>query len=94
MTDKVNAGAVAGHCLKIVRVLSGRIRADRFHRESVKYTNHAFDKTTVHKRKSRNHLVDQIESFRIGDKDNKREDDLLDTFCYGIAIGLGNSEGF
>ena len=41
-----------------------------------------------------NHLVDQIESFRIGDKDNKREDDLLDTFCYGIAIGLGNSEGF
>jgi hypothetical protein len=63
-------------------------------RESVKYTNHAFDKTIVHKRKSRNHLVDQIESFRIGDKDNKREDDLLDTFCYGIAIGLGNSEGF
>ena len=44
--------------------------------------------------KSRNHLVDQIESFRIGDKDNKREDDLLDTFCYGTAIGLGNSEGF
>jgi hypothetical protein len=64
------------------------------HRESVKYTDYAFDKTTVYKRKSRNHLVDQIESFRIGDKDNKREDDLLDTFCYGIAIGLGNSEGF
>jgi hypothetical protein len=64
------------------------------YRESVKYTDYAFDKTTVHKRKSRNHLVDQIESFRIGDKDNKREDDLLDTFCYGIAIGLGNSEGF
>jgi len=64
------------------------------HRENVKYTDYAFDKTTVHKRKSRNHLVDQIESFRIGDKNNKREDDLLDTFCYGIAIGLGNSEGF
>ena len=64
------------------------------HKENVKYTDYAFDKTTVHKRKSRNHLVDQIESFRIGDKDNKREDDLLDTFCYGIAIGLGNSEGF
>jgi hypothetical protein len=64
------------------------------YRGSVKYTDYAFDKTTVHKRKSRNHLVDQIESFRIGDKDNKREDDLLDTFCYGIAIALGNSEGF
>ncbi|SFK89590.1 hypothetical protein SAMN05444581_1633, partial [Methylocapsa palsarum] len=23
-----------------------------------------------------------------------REDDLLDTFCYGVAIALGNSEGF
>ena len=64
------------------------------YRESVKYTNYAFDKTTVHKRRSGNHLVDQIESFRIGDKDNKREDDLLDTFCCGIAIALGNNEGF
>jgi DNA methylase len=64
------------------------------HCESVKYTDYAFDKTTVHKRKSRNHLVDQIESFRIGDKDNKREDDLLDTFCYGIALTLGDGSGF
>jgi hypothetical protein len=64
------------------------------YRGNVKYTDYALDKTPVHKRKSRNHLVDQIESFRIGDKDNKREDDLLDTFCYGIAIALGNNEGF
>jgi hypothetical protein len=32
--------------------------------------------------------------FRIGDKDRKREDDLLDMFCYGIALALGNNEGF
>jgi hypothetical protein len=38
--------------------------------------------------------VDQIEGFRMGDKDGKRDDDLLDTFCYGIAVSLGNSEGF
>jgi hypothetical protein len=30
----------------------------------------------------------------VGNKDSDREDDLLDTFCYGIAIGLGDSEGF
>lgn len=60
----------------------------------VKYTEHAFNKTTIYKRKSRNHLADQIESFRIGDKENKREDDLLDTFCYGIALALGNDKGF
>jgi hypothetical protein len=64
------------------------------HRGEVKYTDHAFNKTSVYKRKSRNHLLDQVESFRVGDKDSEREDDLLDTFCYGIAIGLGNSEGF
>jgi hypothetical protein len=28
------------------------------------------------------------------DKDNRREDDLLDTFCYGIALSLGNQDGF
>jgi hypothetical protein len=64
------------------------------HRGNVKYTEHAFNKTSVYKGKSRNHLVEQIESFRIGDKNSDREDDLLDTFCYGIAISLGNNEGF
>jgi hypothetical protein len=34
--------------------------------------------------------MDQVESFRVGDK----EDDLLDTFCYGIALALGDSNGF
>jgi hypothetical protein len=64
------------------------------YRGHVKYTDYAFNKVTTYKRRSRNHLVDQIENFRVGDKDNKREDDLLDTFCYGIAIALGNDKGF
>jgi hypothetical protein len=64
------------------------------YRGNVKYTDYAFNKITTYKNKSRNHLVDQIESFRIGDKDNKREDDLLDTFCYGIAVALGDGGGF
>jgi hypothetical protein len=64
------------------------------HRELVKYTDVAFDKTTVYKRHSRNHLLDQVESFRVGDKKSEREDDLLDTFCYGIALALGDDKGF
>jgi hypothetical protein len=64
------------------------------HRGNVKYTNHAFNKTTIYKRRSANHLLDEVENFRIGDKQGNREDDLLDTFCYGIALALGNSEGF
>jgi hypothetical protein len=64
------------------------------HRGNVKYTDHAFNKTVIYKGKARNHLVEQVENFRVGDKDNKREDDLLDTFCYGIAVALGNQKGF
>jgi hypothetical protein len=64
------------------------------YRGEVKYTDYAFNKVSTYKRKTRNHLVDQIESFRMGDKDSRRDDDLLDTFCYGIAVSLGNSDGF
>jgi Family of unknown function (DUF5681) len=64
------------------------------HRGMVKYTERAFHKTAIYKRHSRNHLLDQVESFRVGDKGSDREDDLLDTFCYGIALTLGNSDGF
>jgi len=64
------------------------------HHGKVKFTDHAFNKISVYKQKSRNHLVDQVERFRIGDKEKKREDDLLNTFCYGIALALGNKDGF
>ena len=64
------------------------------HRERVKYTQRAFEKTVIYKQRSRNHLLDQVESFRVGDPAGEREDDLLDTFCYGVALALGDSEGF
>jgi hypothetical protein len=64
------------------------------YRGQVKYTDNAFNKTVIYKGKARNHLVEQIENFRVGDKNNRREDDLLDTFCYGIALSLGNRDGF
>lgn len=64
------------------------------HRGDVKYSTYAFNKTVIHKRRSMNHLMAQIENFRVGDKDNLREDDLLDTFCYGITVALGDANGF
>jgi hypothetical protein len=64
------------------------------HRGLVKYADRAFNKMTTYKQHSRNHLLDQVESFRIADPKSDREDDLLDTFCYGIALALGNFEGF
>lgn len=64
-------------------------------RREVMLTRHAYEKLTVFRGASRNHFLGQVFGFRIADPDaNKRADDLLDTFCYGIAVGLGNNEGF
>jgi hypothetical protein len=63
-------------------------------RERIKISQQAFDKVVVYKATSRNHLRSQVNGFRIGDKDGSREDDLLDTYTYGVAIGVGNIEGF
>lgn len=61
----------------------------------VKFSEHAYNKVATFKSITKNHLVQQITGFRVGDPDaNKRADDLLDAAVYGVAIGLGNSEGF
>jgi hypothetical protein len=59
----------------------------------VKLSRHAYEKTVNYKGATRNHLLHQVLTFTLGLKDQV-EDDLLDTFCYGIAIALGNQEGF
>lgn len=65
------------------------------YRNMVKLCKTAFDKVVTYKQATRNHFVSQVTSFRIGDKDAaKRDDDCLDTFTYGIALGLGDAGGF
>jgi hypothetical protein len=65
------------------------------YRGEVKLSQHAYDKVVTFKEQSRNHLLTQVLNFKIGDKDaSKRADDLADTFMYGVAIALGNHEGF
>ena len=59
----------------------------------VKLGRAAYDRVSTYKGTTRNHLVSQVLGFRMGDKE-AHEDDLLDGFCYGVVIGLGNSEGF
>lgn len=64
------------------------------YRGQVKLSRRAFEKVTTYKGTTRNHLRGQVVGFRIGSKNEQREDDLLDTFCYGIALALGDSGGF
>jgi hypothetical protein len=61
----------------------------------VKLSEHAYNKVVTYKNVTRNHLINQVENFSIGDENNKkRADDLFDCFTYSVALGLGNSGGF
>jgi phage terminase large subunit-like protein len=64
------------------------------YRGMVKLSRQAHDKVMVYKNQSRNHLISQVCGFRIGVKDPRAQDDLLDTFTYGVAIALGDQDGF
>lgn len=60
----------------------------------VKFSENAYEKTSTFKDTTRNHMLSQISTFRVGDKDAaKRSDDLLDVFTYAVAITLGDTEG-
>jgi hypothetical protein len=61
----------------------------------LKISDVAYNKTVVFKGVSKNHMVDQIRTFSIGDDDNgKRADDLFDTATYAVAVGVGDSEAW
>lgn len=62
------------------------------YRGLVKISRYAHDKVVNFKGQTRNHLISQVCGFRMGQKDGPR--DLFDTFCYGVAISLGDSEGY
>lgn len=58
----------------------------------VKISEYAFNKLTEFKGATANHMLKQVLQFVIGEKD--QADDLFDCFNYGVALGLGNGEGF
>ena len=65
------------------------------HRGMVKISDHAYNKTITLKQATRNHFLTQVTEFSIGDKDaGSRADDLLDVYCYGVAIALGDNKGY
>lgn len=57
----------------------------------VKFSDFAYNKVVRYKDVTKNHQLVSVTGFRIGGKD--QADDGFDTFCYGVAIGLGNPDG-
>lgn len=59
----------------------------------VKIAQCAYDKVITFKGSTKNQLLSQVLSFSMDSKEGTA-DDLLDCFCYAVAIGIGGSEGF
>lgn len=65
------------------------------YQKKVKISEPAYDKVVTVKGVTKNHLVSQVTSFRLGDKEAyKRADDALDTFVYAVLIAFGHGDGF
>ena len=59
----------------------------------VKITREAYEKVVEYHGATRNHLLKQFTGFDPNVAD-MGEDDMFDTLCYGVAIGMGNDQGF
>lgn len=63
------------------------------HSGKVKFRRAAYEKVIDYKGRARNHLLSQILAFNPTVKD-QGEDDALDAWSYGLALSLGNPDGF
>lgn len=59
--------------------------------KKAKLSRFAHEKVSVYKNTSRNHFMSQVFNYRLGVKN--QADDMLDTFCYALALLLGDGEG-
>jgi hypothetical protein len=64
------------------------------HRGMVKISHTAYNRVMVFKEVSCNHLLTQVVGYRVGVDAGVGSDDLLDCFCYAIALTLGDAKGF
>jgi hypothetical protein len=65
------------------------------YRGDVKVSQYAFDKVVEWKGRTLNHLLQQVNTFHIGDKDAaKRADDLLDCATYSIIVACVDHRTF
>ena len=60
--------------------------------KNVKISDAAYDQHSTYKNQTKNHLMSQVLGFHIGVDDGA--DDILDCVTYGVALALGDSEGF
>ncbi len=60
----------------------------------VKLSSYVFEKEIRYREMMKNHLLDQLATFRIGMKKREHNLDLIDCFTYGLSLALGDSDGW
>lgn len=63
------------------------------YQDKMKVSQAAWDKTVVYKGRNKNHLVDQVTTFRMGHGTPRDEDEMFDCFTYGTSICFGDGKG-
>jgi hypothetical protein len=66
--------------------------SDYVARGDVKITESAYRKKKAYNDREQNHFISQVTGYRLGLPN--QADDLYDTFCYGISIGIGTEDGY
>lgn len=61
---------------------------------SVKISGPAYEKTTLYRQQTKNHFIDQVCGFRMGQHRREHKKDLVDCYTYGISISLGDAYGW
>jgi hypothetical protein len=59
-----------------------------------KITKPAYEKTCIYHGKNKNHLWAQATGYRVGQGTTNDEDEMFDTLCYGVELGLGDNSMF
>jgi phage terminase large subunit-like protein len=63
--------------------------------DQVKLSQPAYDKTVDYRGVTKNHFLDQLLGFRMGDKKASiHRLDIVDCFSYGVSLALGNTRGY
>ena len=90
--QKWNARAIESPLTKVGKSERAMNISGYVHNELFKISECAYNKRVIYKGKERNHWLYQVQNFRCG-FDNKN-DDLCDTFFYGVSLALGDRDGY
>jgi hypothetical protein len=90
----LNAKAIPNALVHVGK--DGRVLAATkyLNQRQVHMTAYALEKQVQFKGKTANHLIQQLNAYRINDpKRHKRADDLADAFSYSVLLAAGNDFG-